>query len=208
MAEIPEHLLRRSKERRSAVSGEAPPEGEAAAPGAAGAGSAEPKPAAAAAPKSAAAPPALPTVAPQPRPPAVGDLPPSRARLPFWVMPLFAALPVFGFFYVNGYQPRPVEAPKDPLVLGADIYRSAGCTGCHGATGEGGVGPKLAEGEVLLDFPDEKDHQDWVKGGSQAKIGQSFNARGRIAAGGMPAFGGQLSDEEIKAVVKYEREKL
>ena len=211
MAEIPEHLLRRSKERRAALSDEAPsaeapaegdpPAGAAAAPAAAA------KPAAAAAPAKAAAP-SLPTVAPQPKPPAVGILPPSKARLPFWVTPLFAALPVFGFFYMNGYQTRPVEGPTDPLVLGAELYRSAGCSGCHGGAGEGGVGPKLSEGESLLSFPEEQDQVDWVKGGSQPKIGQAYNARGRVAAGGMPGFGGQLSDEEIEAVVQYEREKL
>ncbi len=203
MAEIPEHLLRRSKERRSALSGEAPAEGDApstAAP------AAEAKPAAAAPAKAAA--PSLPTVAPQPKPPAVGILPPSKARLPFWVTPLFAALPVFGFFYMNGYQTRPVEGPTDPLVLGAELYRSAGCSGCHGGAGQGGVGPKLSEGETLLSFPEEQDQVDWVKGGSQPKIGQVYNARGRVAAGGMPGFGGQLSDEEIEAVVLYEREKL
>ena len=203
MAEIPEHLLRRSKERRAALSGEAPPEGEAASVPAAA-----PEAQAAAPAAAAAEPPALPTVAPQPRQPAVADIPPSRARLPYWVMPLFAALPVFGFFYMNGYQPRPVEGPTDPLVLGAELYRSAGCSGCHGGGGEGGVGPKLSEGESLLSFPEEQDHVDWVKGGSQPKIGQPYNARGRVAAGGMPGFGGQLSDEEIEAVVLYEREEL
>lgn len=204
MAEIPEHLLRRSKERRAALSGEAPAEGDDAP--AAPAASAEAKPAAAA--KAAPATPALPTEAPQPRQPAIGDLPPSRARLPYWVMPLFAALPVFGFFYAQGYQPRPVEGPTDPLVLGAEIYRSAGCSGCHGGGGEGGVGPKLNEGEVLLAFPDEQEHIDWIKSGSGPKVGQPYNARGRVAQGGMPGFGSQLSEEEIEAVVLYEREKL
>jgi len=208
MAEIPEHLLRRSKERRSALSGEAAPEGESAsAPAAAAAPSAQSEAKPAAAP-SGPAPPTLPTVAPQPRQPAVADIPLSRARLPFWVTPLFAAIPVFGFFYMNGYQPRPEEGPTDPLVLGAEIYRSSGCSGCHGGSGGGGVGPKLSEGETLLSFPEEQDHIDWVKGGSQPKIGQPYNARGRVAAGGMPGFGGQLSDEEIEAVVLYEREKL
>jgi len=210
MAEIPEHLLRRSKERRAALSDEAPAEAPAEGDppaGAAAAPAAAAKPAAAAAPAKAAAP-SLPTVAPQPKPPAVGILPPSKARLPFWVTPLFAALPVFGFFYMNGYQTRPVEGPTDPLVLGAELYRSAGCSGCHGGAGQGGVGPKLSEGESLLSFPEEQDQIDWVKGGSQPKIGQSYNARGRVAAGGMPGFGGQLSDEEIEAVVLYEREKL
>jgi len=208
MAEIPEHLLRRSKERRAALS-DNPPSGEAPAEGDAPS-TAEAKPAAAAAPAKAAAPPppSLPTVAPQPRPPAVGILPPSKARLPYWVTPLFAALPVFGFFYMNGYQPRPVEGPTDPLVLGAEIYRSAGCSGCHGTAGEGGVGPKLSEGESVLSFPEEQDQVAWVKSGSQPLIGQEYNARGQVAAGGMPGFAGQLSDEEIEAVVLYEREKL
>jgi len=206
MAEIPEHLLRRSKERRAALAGDPPSDGGESsltptdAP-------AEAKPAAATAPRAAAAP-SLPTLAPQPTQPLLADLPASRARLPYWVMPLFAALPVFGFLYVQGYQPRPVEAPTDPLVLGAELYRSSGCSGCHGGGGEGGVGPKLAEGEVTLDFPDEKDHIAWVKSGSGPKVGQVFNARGRIAAGGMPSFGGSLTDEQIAAVVKYEREKL
>jgi mono/diheme cytochrome c family protein len=203
MAEIPEHLLRRSKERRAALSGEAPPEG-GEAPAAAAAGPAEAKPAAA--PATAAAP-ALPTVAPQPQQPAVADIPPARARLPYWVAPLFAALPIFGILYAQGYQPRPVEGPTDPLVLGAEIYRSAGCSGCHGGGGEGGVGPKLNEGEVLLSFPDEQEHIDWVRSGSAPLIGQPYNARGRVAAGGMPGFG-NLSDEELEAVVLYEREEL
>lgn len=205
MAEIPEHLLRRSKERRAALSDEAPAEGDA--PAAAAAPAAEAKPAAAPA-KATAPAPSLPTVAPQPRPPAIGILPPAKARLPFWVTPLFAALPIFGFFYMNGYQTRPVEGPTDPLVLGAEVYRSAGCSGCHGAAGEGGVGPKLSEGESLLSFPEEQDQVDWVKGGSQPLIGQVYNARERVAAGGMPGFAGQLSDEEIEAVVLYEREQL
>jgi mono/diheme cytochrome c family protein len=205
MAEIPEHLLRRSKERRAALSGEAPAEG-GDAPAAPAASAAEAKPAAAA--KAAPAMPALPTVAPQPVQPAIGNLPPSRARLPYWVFPLFAALPIFGVFYAQGYQPRPVEGPTDPLVLGAEIYRSAGCSGCHGGAGEGGVGPKLNEGTTIEAFPDEQDHIDWVKSGSGPKVGQPYNALGRVAQGGMPGFGSQLSEEEIEAVVLYEREKL
>jgi len=204
MAEIPEHLLRRSKERRAALAGEAPAEGGDAPADAAAAPAAAASPAAPKAP----APPSLPTMAPQPKPPAVADLPPGRARLPYWVMPVFAILPIFGFFYAQGYQPRPVEGPTDPLVLGAELYRSSGCSGCHGGGGEGGIGPKLSEGSTVLAFPEEQDHIDWIKGGSQPMLGQPYNAQGRVAQGGMPAFAGQLSDEEIEAVVLYEREKL
>jgi mono/diheme cytochrome c family protein len=133
--------------------------------------------------------------------------------VPFWVAPIFVVLPIFGFFYAQGYQPKPVEAPKDPLVLGAEVYRSAGCSGCHGAGGEGGVGPQLSAGNAALTFPDEKDHISWVKTGSGPFAGQKYGNPDRpggqhVASGGMPAFAGQLSEAQIEAVVKYEREKL
>ena len=54
----------------------------------------------------------------------------------------------------------------DPLVVGAQVYRQAGCSGCHGANGEGGVGPALQNGDAKLTFPNEADHIDWVKTGS------------------------------------------
>jgi cytochrome c len=127
-------------------------------------------------------------------------------------MPVLAVLPVFGFFYAQAYQTPPVEGPTDPLVLGAEIYRAQGCSGCHGATGEGGVGPKLAGGEAALTFPDPADHIKWVRSGSGPFAGQVYGSPTRPggqhrATGGMPAFA-SLTDEEVDAVVAYEREKL
>jgi mono/diheme cytochrome c family protein len=71
---------------------------------------------------------------------------------------------------------------------GAQIFQS-NCASCHGANGEGGIGPKLAGGAVVTDFPYE-----------QNQI--AFVTKGR---GGMPAFGGTLSPQQLKQVVDYTR---
>lgn len=55
-----------------------------------------------------------------------------------------------------------------------------------------GSGPKLADGRVVDHYPDVDDHREVV-------------VRGR---GQMPAWGDRLNDEEIDAVVRYEREGL
>jgi len=57
-------------------------------------------------------------------------------------------------------------------------------------------------------FPDEAAHIDWVKTGSQPFAGKPYGATGKIATGGMPGFEGSLSEEEIQAVVAYERDEL
>lgn len=73
---------------------------------------------------------------------------------------------------------------------GAEIYASS-CATCHGATGKGGVGPRLAD-VIVARYPDPADEAAVV-------------ASGR---GGMPSFSGQLSPEEIRAVVEYTRTDL
>ena len=220
MTEIPEHLLRRSKERRSALGlggegggGDAPPpEGGAPAEAAASAPSTAVAPAAAPAPApvAAAAPPA-----PPPPPYVVAAL--TRRKIPFWAVPVLAVLPVWGFVYA-GSLATPEEELSDPvLVLGEQVY--AQCSGCHGANGEGGTGRPLNGGEVLLTFPELEDHVAWVAEGS-ALVGGAGNPYGnpdrsggqRISGsegyGQMPGFGDALSEEELIAVSRYEREVL
>ena len=210
MAEIPEHLLRRSKERRAALSGEEAPDaptGDESAPSEAAPAKAEAAAPAAPLPRVSAAPP------PKPEGPPVDFLPAGKRRMSMWGLPVMAALPFFAFFYAQAFQNPPPERPTDPLVLGEEVYRSSGCGGCHGATGGGGVGPKLAEGEAAKTFPNEEDHIAWVRTGSAAVAGQPYGDPNReggqhVATGGMPAFGGSLDAEELEAVVAYEREKL
>lgn len=125
--------------------------------------------------------------------------------MPAWVVPALAALPLWGFLYLGIFGERPVEG--EVAVSGAEVY-SRNCASCHGATGGGGVGPPLADGASVDVFPNEADHIEWVKTGSQPFRGQPYGAEGTIATGNMPGFEATLSEEEIQAVVAYERESL
>lgn len=219
MTEVPEHLLRRSQERRAALGlaggdGGTAPGGGSSAPATTGP-SAVTAAGAAASPVAAAA---------APRPALVDDAPAgptyvdfkeqTRTRIPAWVMPVLLVLPFWAILYMGAFGERGGEEELAPIALGAEVYRSAGCSACHGASGEGnGSFPALAGGEAALTFPDEADHIDWVKTGSGPFAGQPYGDPDREggqrgpATGGMPAFG-NLSDEEIAAVVLYEREGL
>lgn len=66
------------------------------------------------------------------------------------------------------------------------------CAACHGDQGQGGFGPRLDGGRVVERYPDPADHRRIVVDG----------------AGGMPGFRDWLSDAEIDAVVRFEREGL
>jgi mono/diheme cytochrome c family protein len=141
-------------------------------------------------------------------------LPPGKAKIPLFALPVILVLPFFAFFYAHGFQTQPKPVSTDPLVRGAEVYRTIGCSGCHGANGEGGVGPVLHDGAATKTFPNVADHIAWVKTGSAPFQGQKYGDPNRPggqhgpATGAMPAFAGQLSDAQIAAVVQYEREKL
>ena len=211
MTEVPEHLLARSRERRKALGlaggSDAETPGEASAPAAPAASA--PATVAAGAPAPAAPAPVVVEAPPVPtylRPEA------KRGRIPGWVMPVLAILPFWAILYVGAFGDRSHEEALTGAALGAEVYRAQGCGACHGATGEGGVGPALAGGEAVLTFPEEADHIDWIKTGSAPFRGQPYGAEDRpggqrTAGGGMPGFP-SLSDEEIAAVVLYEREEL
>jgi len=72
-------------------------------------------------------------------------------------------------------------------TTGRGIY-AAFCLTCHGADGQGGVGPRLA-GVMETKYPDIEDQIAVVTDGT----------------GRMPAFRGNLSTAEIRKVVEYER---
>lgn len=218
MTEVPEHLLRRAKERRAALAGG---EGAAATPAASEA------PAAAESSEAPAAAAATPATTEAAAPAVVAETPAAvsetyvreqavrRTRVPMFVAPVLLVLPFWAFLYAGAFGDRNATHEVDPLQLGADIYRSAGCSSCHGAAGEGGVGPALAGEEAEKTFPDEEAHMEWVRTGSTGSpsapepYGDPDREGGqRLSKGGMPNFGGRLSEEEIAAVVQYEREQL
>jgi mono/diheme cytochrome c family protein len=208
VTEIPEHLLKRSQERRAAMGG-----GGAGDAGGGDSGDAastpESAPSTAVTPAASAPAAATPTevvpAAPEPVAPYV-EAALRRKRVPLWALPVLAALPVWAFVYAATLEP-PSLGESDPLTFGAAVYAS-NCATCHGATGGGGAGPKLSGGSVLDTFDDPADQIEWVTLGSQG-----FQDAGRTTYGdnnkpvtrGMPAWGATLSPEEISAVVFYER---
>ena len=202
MTEIPEHLLKRSKERRSAIGG-----GDAPADADAPAGEAvEAAPTAAAAVPAVAAAAAV-EVAPEPPKPARPEVTAAlkRKKIPFWAMPVLAGLPLWAYVYQATLEPPPA-AENDPLVLGAAVY--TGCQSCHGADGGGISGPALDN--VLKQFPDYRDQLMWVKLGSvqwyEISGEKVYGANDTPTIGSpMPGWDESLTDEQIAEVVLYER---
>ena len=95
----------------------------------------------------------------------------------------------------------------DFVGLGGDIYAGAAVTGvncasCHGANGEGGVGPAL--GGVLTTFGACTAHIEWVTLGSPG-FPDGYGDTNKTTNGGMPAFSGALTEEQIAAVSAFER---
>jgi mono/diheme cytochrome c family protein len=215
VTEIPEHLLKRSRERRSAIgkgdddsvaASEAPAKTPATtketAPGA---------PASAGPPPRDAAP--APAAPPPPKPdPVYVSAAKQRKKIPFWAMATLSLMPIWGFMYVRAITESP-EVLQGPLGVGAEIYSS--CASCHGASGDGGVGYGFSGGEVLETFPLIEDQLRYVYYGTEGFNAENVGIYGNPDREGgphitgergvMPAFGGQLAEEEIIAVVCHER---
>jgi mono/diheme cytochrome c family protein len=207
LTEIPEHLLKRSRERRAAMGrGDDAPEGSTG-DAAASEGAASPVPAAAAATPAAAPAAAVEPAAPEPpKPePAYIQAAKRRKRIPYWAMTALAALPLWGYVYVRTLEPAPT-GETDPLVLGTEVY-AANCTSCHGGSGDGVSAPGFTDGAVIETFPDWRDHAAWVRIGTDAWPAGTYGENQKPVGGGgtMPAWP-TLTDQEIAQVVLHERE--
>lgn len=157
---------------------------------------------------------------------------PSRAETPApiptwtWVLVLFIA--AFGVFYaVRHWNPSPdfaatptfssttvqtsqapgavsgaAGAPSGPASgsKGGSLYANL-CSACHQASGQGlpGVFPPLA-GDPVVTADDPTEHVRIVLHG---KSGSTIGGVAYTSA--MPAFAGQLSDEDVASVVNHER---
>ncbi len=101
----------------------------------------------------------------------------------------------------------------DFIALGEQIFTgqvvaSANCQSCHGAQGQGGVGPALTT--VRSTFSSCVDHVEWVTKGTQGFQSEGRSTYGDLnkpvgGAGNMPAFGAALTAEQIGAVAAFER---
>ena len=220
MTEIPEHLLKRSRERRSAIGkgDDAGASDEATSSTPATTASATPATTAAAAapattgpaPRTAAPAPAAP---PPPKPdPVYVAAAKKRKKIPFWAMATLSLMPVWAFMYVRAVTESP-EVVEGPLGLGAEVYGN--CASCHGAAGGGGVGYAFEGQSVLQTFPNIEDQIRYVYYGTEGYnaagvdiYGNPDREGGPHVTGGlgvMPAFGGQLTQYEIIGVVCHER---
>ena len=82
-----------------------------------------------------------------------------------------------------------VDLSLDDLMAEGEAVYNRQCLACHGAQGEGGVGNAIAGSAVALG--DVSKHLDvGIKG---------------VAGTAMQAFGGQLTDVEMAAVITYQR---
>ncbi|MGQ0680107.1 MAG: c-type cytochrome [Actinomycetota bacterium] len=94
------------------------------------------------------------------------------------------------------------EVPQVQEGAAGDQIFNQLCVACHGIGGSGGSGPAMRNGATTAQFPDIEDHIAFVKEGSVT--GQPYGTSG-TGTGTMPAWGGTLTDEQIRAVVEYER---
>ena len=224
MTEVPEHLLKRSQDRRSALGlggGDGGDGGDATPAAAAPAD--EPSPGAAveaaaptAAAKQAAAVPAKAAEPETPVPPYVqASL--KRKKIPLWVMPVLIFIPVWAVIYLGGLSKAASGAPTQ-LQAGATIF-AAQCAGCHGSAGGGGVGRVMTDKALIKTFPDILGQLQFVWTGSDG-VGPAGTVYGDPNREGgphaslsyngnkMPNFDGGLTQTQLLEVVRYEREVL
>lgn len=222
MTEIPEHLLKRSKERRAAL-GLGGDESESQAAGTPATGETSPAVPTAAAAPAAPAGPAPRGAAPTPAapPPPKPDHPTvvaykRRRRIPFWAMAALSLMPVWAFMYARSLT-QTAEAEAGPLGLGGEVYSN--CASCHGGDGGGGSGYGFTGGEILLTYPQIEDQIRYVYFGTGEYNIAGVDIPGDPerpggphitgALGNMPQFGsgagGQLTDYQLLAVICHER---
>ncbi len=87
------------------------------------------------------------------------------------------------------------------FATGQGIYSQ--CSSCHGASGEGGVGPAFAD--VTSTFASCSDHIEWVTLGSAGWPDATYGDGGKPVAGGMPGYGASLSESDLAGIALYER---
>lgn len=144
------------------------------------------------------------------------------APIPTWIWVLFIIVAAWSIYYVaRQWQPTaefadtPTYARLDlrqPGVpgttdaeppgqdMGASLYRTS-CASCHQVNGEGvaGVFPPLT-GDSVVNSEDASRHIEVVLFGAQ---GSTIDGVKYVTP--MPAWGEQLSDEEVAAVINHER---
>jgi hypothetical protein len=203
---LPEKLLRRSAAAKAKREGRPLDEvlAEMGLSPEAGVGEAAAAPAAGAAEPAAAA---APTAATTPEPAEPGPEAESVfAGFPRWLAASFIIIPMIALLYAG-------FSPNGPSCGTSGQLKINPVTGdveaCQGGAGTGGVGPSMVGGAVLQTFSSCTDHIAWVTTGSNNWPDPTYGDTKKPVLGysgaAMPGFGGTLTDQEIAAVVLYER---
>ncbi len=141
-----------------------------------------------------------------------------RRRIPLWVIPVLVAVPVWAIIFLGGLSPASDGAPSQ-LESGAQIFSNQ-CGTCHGTSGGGGVGRPMTDGALLETFPDILGQLQFVWTGSEgvgpagspygdpARPGGQHVTQGYEGGAKMPPFRASLTQAQLLAVVRYEREVL
>ncbi len=229
MTEVPEHLLQRSRDRRAALGlggGDSGETGGGEAAAATSSSSSSSSQVQAATPTAAARPaavsPAEVTIEPATPRPAYVQASLNRKKIPLWVMPVLAVLPLWAIVYVNTLS-KPRSTVLSQLDAGTAVY--AQCQSCHQADGSGGAGRPLyaaADGGVVATFPNIAGQLQFVwlgtaltanpvgsKGtpyGDPNRSGGQHTTYSYNGIGAMPMFKGSLTQTQLLEVVRHERE--
>jgi mono/diheme cytochrome c family protein len=93
-----------------------------------------------------------------------------------------------------------IAAPLSLRAADAKTNWANNCAQCHGASGKGDT--KMGKMLNAADLTDSKKQASFTDAQAAAAIKDGIKQNGKTA---MKAFGGKLSDDEIKALVAYVR---
>ena len=114
-------------------------------------------------------------------------------RTPFYLKRIIPIIVLLFTFISCGVSASPEVQPDengsiDPeLLQGREVW-GIHCSSCHGASGQGGRGKKLNNGELATSYPDQTSLVSVIQ-----------NGKGQ----GMPAFSSKLTIDETEAVINY-----
>ncbi len=106
-----------------------------------------------------------------------------------------------------------LNSAGNPVVDGESLF-NGNCARCHTrgfsfdrpeVSGGGRYGPSLRGGATVRQFPNVEEMTEFIKESAEYGEPYGLGGIGHDAGGGMPHFGEVLSDEDIAAIIAYER---
>jgi len=106
----------------------------------------------------------------------------------------------------KGSLKSPYGDPKSVAPEGQKIFMAAGCNGCHGGTGGGGMGPPLTN-QVWIYGSDDDTLFRLIALGSDELQKQGYSRKGsENVVGPMPAMGGVIkSNDDLWKIIAWIR---